>query len=166
MRINLLLLLTNLLLVSQGSNADILKDANRLLKMTGTDSRFELVSTDQTKKIIRTYSSIVNMSETVALPKNIKDSIANCYAEIYSWENFSDGIAKILVENLSPKEMNLLIDFYSNLGFPPREIDTFKSIIKKAERIERISFEYIYENSGSCVRHDARLINNFVANLK
>ena len=101
MRINLLLLFTNLLLVSQGSNADILKDANRLLKMTGTDSRFELVSTDQTKKIIRTYSSIVNMSEAVALPKNIKDSIANCYAEIYSWENFSDGIAKILVENLS-----------------------------------------------------------------
>ena len=166
MRINLLLLFTNLLLVSQGTSADILKDANRLLKMTGTDSRFELVSTDQTKKIIRTYSSIVNMSEAVALPKNIKDSIANCYAEIYSWENFSDGIAKILVENLSPKEMNLLIDFYSNLGLPPREIDTFKSIIKKAERIEQISFEYIYENSGSCVRHDARLINNFVANLK
>ena len=166
MRINLLLLFTNLLLVSQGSSADILKDANRLLKMTGTDSRFELVSTDQTKKIIRTYSSIVNMSEAVTLPKNIKDSIANCYAEIYSWENFSDGIAKILVENLSPKEMNLLIDFYSNLGFPPREIDTFKSIVKKAKQIERISFEYIYKNSGSCVRHDANLINNFVANLK
>ena len=166
MRINLLLLLTTLLLVSQGSNADILQDANRLLRMTAMENHFKLVSIDQTKKIVRTYTSIVNMSAKVSLPKTIKDSITNCYAETYSWENFSDGIAKILVDNLSPKEMDLLIDFYGNRGFPPREIETFKSIIKKAKQIEQISFEYIFKNSGSCVRHDAKLINNFMAESK
>mgnify|MGYP007000216529 len=47
------------------------------------------------KKIIRTYSSIVNMSESVVLPTGIKEQIEDCYAKVYAWDQFSQGIAEI-----------------------------------------------------------------------
>ena len=37
-----------------------------------------------------------------------------------------------------------------------------KALIEKAEKIEEVSIQYIYENSGSCVREDSRLINTFL----
>ncbi len=118
---------------------------------------------DQTRKIIRTYSSIVNMSVAIALPQNLKNSIAACYAEVYAWEQFEPGIVQILAENLTQKEIRLLIDFYSDRGLPPMEIDTFKNTVAKAQEIELSSIEYIFNNSDSCVERDAELINDFLA---
>jgi len=154
----------SLVLVTSTATADAVRDANRLLKIADLGSRFETRAMDQTHKIIRTYSSIVNMSASIILPQKIKNSIANCYAEAYSWQRFAPGIAKIFADNLSQKELRLLINFYSNLGLSPTEIDTFKTMITKANQIERISIEYIFKNSESCVQRDAELINKFIAN--
>lgn len=143
--------------------ADNLRDANRLLRVTDLGNRFELTALDQTRKIIRTYTSIVNMNASVALPQSIKNSIAECYAEVYEWDQFKPGIAQIIADNLSQKEILLLIDFYSDRGLPPMEIETFKNTIAKAEIIESRSIDYIFDNSGSCVEKDAELIYDFLA---
>lgn len=142
--------------------ADNLRDANRLLRVTNLGNRFELTALDQTRKIIRTYTSIVNMNASVALPQRIKNSIAECYAEVYQWDHFKPGIAQIIADNLSQKEILLLIDFYSDRGLPPMEIETFKNTIAKADLIESSSIDYIFDNSGSCVEKDAALISEFL----
>ena len=40
----------------------------------------------------------------------------------------------------------------------------FEQSVTKANQIERISIEYIFKNSESCVQRDAELINKFIAN--
>ncbi|MDD9890322.1 MAG: DUF2059 domain-containing protein [Gammaproteobacteria bacterium] len=162
-KITITILFASLIFVSTFACADAVRDANRLLRVTNLGDRFESMALDQTRKIIRTYTSIVNMSASVALPQSLKNSIAECYAQVYAWELFEPGIAEIFAQNLSEKEIRLLIDFYSSRGLPPMEIETFKNTIAKAGQIERSSIEYIFNNSDSCVERDAELINNFLA---
>ena len=145
--------------------ADSISDANRLLRVTDTGDRFESMALQQTRDIIRTYSSIVSMSAEVALPLNLKRTIAACYAEAYAWHKFRPGIAQILVEVLNQKELLLLIDFYSSRSLPPREIPAFKSVIRKADQIQRMSADYIYAHADSCVERDAELIFSYLGNL-
>lgn len=156
-------LIVSLLFVTSYTNADAIRDAKRLLQVTDTAGRFESMALQQTRDIIRTYASIVSMSVEVALPQQIKNHIAACYAEVYAWEQFQPGIAQILADNFSQKELRLLTDFYSNRGLPPMEIDTFKDIIARAEQIQRASADYIFANSASCVDRDARLIHDYLA---
>jgi len=154
-----------LLLAASSANSDtILRDANRLLELTDLGSQFDYITKVQTQKIIRTYSSIVKMSNSVILPEEIKKQIRSCYANTYAWNRFSHGIAEILAKSFTHREITLLIEFYSNLGLSPKEISTFKSLIKKAEIIEEVSIQYIHENSESCVAWDSKLINHFLKN--
>ena len=162
MKIKISLFCVCLCFVSTITHADTIRDANRLLRVTNLGNQFDLMALDQTRKIIRTYSSIVNMSVALDLPQTIKTLIAACYEEVYAWDQFEPGIVQILAQNLSQKELRLLIDFYSNRGLPPMEIDTFKNTVSKANKIERISLEYIFENSDSCVERDAQLIEEFL----
>ena len=163
MKINPWLYSTYLLLAAPSASPDEpFRDASRLLELTDIGAQFETVVVNQTKKIIRTYSSIVNMSESLVLPTDIKEQIEDCYAKVYAWDQFSQGIAEILAEKLTLSEIKLLIAFYSNLGLPPREIGTFKSLLEKSEAIEKTSLQYIYEKSASCVVKDTLLINEFI----
>ncbi len=155
-----------LLLVFQTAQADAVGDANRLLRVTELGRLFETIAQRQTRDIIRTYSSIVATSVELTLPLQVKQNIAACYDEVYAWENFEPGIAQILADNLSQKELRLLIDFYRSLGLPPMEIQTFKDTIAKADRIRQISAQYILDNSGSCVDRDADLILGYIASQR
>lgn len=167
MQINPRICLICLLLASPSANPDEpFRNASRLLELTNTGEQFETVVVRQTKKIIRTYSSIVNMSKSVVLPTDIKEQIENCYARVYSWDKFSQGIAEILAEKLTLSEIKLLIEFYSDRGLPPTEIGAFKSLLKKSQAIEKTSLQYIYENSASCVVEDTLLINQFIINQR
>lgn len=149
--------------VGNSTNADAVSDANRLLRVTDAGSRFESMALQQTRDIIKTYTGIISMSVEINLPQQIKNNIAACYAEVYAWEQFRPGIARIFAENLTQKELRLLTDFYSNLGLPPMEIETFKNIIAKADRIQQISADYIFSHSAGCVDRDADLIQAFLA---
>lgn len=165
-RFTRLVIICCLLVVYQASQADAVRDANRLLRVTQLGRLFESIAQQQTRDIIRTYSSIVSMSAQLTLPQQIKQNIAACYAEVYAWENFELGIAQILADNLSQKQIRLLIDFYQNRGLPPMEIQTFKDTIAKADRIRQISTEYILNNSSSCVDRDAELILGYISSRR
>ena len=154
-----------LLLITSTGYADGIRDANRLIQVTEVGKRFESLAEQQTRAIIRTYSSIVSTSVEVALPAQLKNRIAACYAEVYAWDNFKVGIARILADNLSEQEMRILIDFYLDRGLAPREIQTFKDTIAKADQIRRVSAEYMLLNSKGCVVRDAELILGYLANL-
>ena len=155
------------LLVASAANSEaILRDANRLLELTDLGKQFDYITQVQTQKIIRTYSSILKTSRSAILPEEIKKQIKACYAHAYAWNRFSQGIAEILAESFSHREITILIEFYSNLGLSPREITNFKSLIKKAKFIEEVSVQYIHENSGSCVADDSKLIKHFLNNDK
>lgn len=151
---------TGLTLSSAG--ADALDDAHRLLEVAGTGDHFESVARKQTRDIIRSYTLIVHNSVDVTLPETLRQELARCYARVYDWANFRSGIARILATTLSQKQMQLLIDFYRSRGLPPTEIDTFKATIALAEEIEKISADFIYRNSASCVESDARLILGYL----
>ena len=165
MKIHPCLFFVYFLLVASTAKPDAnLRDANRLLELTDLGSQFDRITDVQTQKIIRTYASIVQVSKSVVLPEDIKKQIRSCYANAYSWEKFSHGIAEILAKSFTHKEITLLIEFYSDLGLSPTEIGAFKSLIKKAQLIEEVSFQYIHENSESCVVEDSKLINHFLNN--
>ena len=157
-------LIASLLLVSSYANADAIRDANRLLQVTNMGKHFESLALRQTRDILRTYASIVSMSAEITLPEQIKNSIAACYVDVYAWEKFQPGIARILADNLSQKQLHLLTDFYLDRGLPPREIQTFKDTIAMAGHIQHLAAEYMYHNSASCVEHDAALILDYLAN--
>ena len=108
------------------------------------------------------WIGIVPASDTGALEMAMWCLLGQRGVEVYSWEKFSEGITEIFAKSFTHKEISILIDFYSNLGLRPRDISNFKALIKKAERIEEASIQYIYENSQSCVREDSKLINNFL----
>jgi len=143
-------------------HADPLLDANRLLEASGTPENFERLTASQATAIIRHYEVIVGSSADTTLPRAIREAIAACYARVYRWENFADGVARILASTLSPHQMRLLTDFYLSRGLPPYEIDTFKATIALAGEIERASADFILANSGSCVEQDARLILGYL----
>ena len=161
-----LILISCLFVIFQTAQADAVRDASRLLRVTELGELFDAIAQQQTRDIIRTYSSIVSTTVEVTLPTQVKQNIAACYAEVYAWEKFESGIAQILAENLSEKELRLLIDFYQNRGLPPMEIKTFKDTIAKADRILQISAQYILENSSSCVDRDAELILGYISSLE
>ena len=77
MRISCLGLLS-LSLLNPTVGADEIRDANRLLRASNVASHFETRTLQQTRKIIRTYSSIVEMSTDVELPQWVKLEIAAC----------------------------------------------------------------------------------------
>ena len=162
MRISCLSLLGFLLLIPS-VGADEIHDANRLLRASNTASQFETRTQQQTRKIIRTYSSIVAMSADVELPQWIKTQIAACYEQTFAWENFEAGIAQILHENFSADEMQLLTDFYRSEGLPPAEIANFKAAIAKGNLIQQLSADYIYAQTDGCAGHDIDLILGFLA---
>lgn len=145
--------------------ADTLDNANRLLKITRVGDRFEAAIRVQARDIVRTYSIIVASQVDVDLPIELTQRIEQCYTQVYAWRNFSSGIAKVLADNLSPRELEILIGFYSDQGLPPTEIENFKNTITKAELIQLESVEFIFQNSASCVDRDAVLIHSFLANL-
>lgn len=147
----------------QQSSADAFKAAQRLLQVADVQRHFETRTAQQVRAIIRSYASIVAMSVSIELPPELTRQISNCYMEVYAWENFEEGLARILAENLTEKELQLLTDFYDNLGLPPTQIQSFKETIAKAERIQEVSLEYMLSNSASCVEQDAALILDYVA---
>lgn len=140
-----------------------IEEASRLLRVTGTGELFDSTTREQTREIIRTYSLIVASSADRSLPRRVRDAIAECYSRTYAWENFAEGIARILADHLSEKELRLLIGIYQNRGVPPMEIETFRQTVRKGDAIAAASAEYIYDNSTGCVDHDARLIKRFLA---
>lgn len=162
MRISYLSLLGLLLLTSAAGAAEI-RDANRLLRASNVASQFESMTQLQTRRIIRTYSSIVAMSADVELPQWIKAEIAACYERAYAWERFEEGIAQIFLENFSAAEMQLLTDFYQSEGLPPTEIANFKAAIAKGERIQQLTADYIFANSEGCAEQDSDLILGYLA---
>jgi hypothetical protein len=174
MRINCLALATVLAclplasasMVAEAATADGIRDANRLLRVTNVGKQFDSMAQQQTGNIIRTYSLIVSTSTDTFLPAQIKQSIAACYAEAYAWQKFEAGIAKILADNFSQKEMRLLIDFYRNRSLPPVEIQSFKNAIAKGGLIQKISAQYIFADSDGCVERDARLILDYLSRSK
>ncbi len=162
MRISCLSLLSFLLL-TPCVGADEIRDANRLLRASNVASQFETRTQQQTRKIIRTYSSIVAMSADIELPQWLKKDIAACYEQAFAWENFEEGIAQILQENFSADEMQLLTDFYRSEGLPPAEIENFKAAIAKGNLIQQLSADYIYAHTDGCAEHDIDLILGFLA---
>ena len=162
MRISCLGLLSLTLLNPCYVGADEIRDANKLLRASNVANQFETRTQQQTRKIIRTYSSIVAMSAYVELPQWIKLEIANCYEQTFAWENFEEGIAQILHENFSAEEMKLLTDFYRSEGLPPSEIANFKAAIAKGSIIQELSAQYIYAHTDGCAEHDIDLIIGFL----
>lgn len=162
MRINCLSLLGFLFLASSVGAAEI-RDANRLLRASNVANHFESMTLLQTRNIIRTYSSIVAMSADVELPQWLKKDIAACYEQAFAWENFEDGIARILLDNFSADELSLLTHFYRSEGLSPTEITNFKATIAKGEMIQQLTADYIFSNSDGCAEHDIDLILGFLA---
>ena len=151
-------------LLTPSVGADEIRDANRLLRASNVANHFETRTLQQTRKIIRTYSSIVAMSADVELPQWIKREIAACYAQTFAWENFVDGIAQIFLDNFSAQEMQLLTDFYRSEGLPPTEIENFKAAIAKGKLIQQLSAEFITAHTDGCAEHDVKLILGFLEN--
>ena len=149
--------------LSAAGAEESIEEANRLLRVTGTGELFESTTREQAREIIRTYSLIVASSADRSLPRRVRDAIAECYSRNYAWENFAEGIARILADHLSEKELRLLIGVYQNRGVPPMEIETFRQTVRKSDAIAAASAEFIYENSTGCVDQDARLIKRFLA---
>ena len=119
----------------------------------------------QVRDIIRTYTSIVSMTVDVRLPEEITNNISDCYARVYAWENFEQGIAEIIAQQLSQKEILILTEFYQDLALPPWEIETFKGTIAKAPLLEQVSGDYIFSNSGNCVEHSVSTIRHYLTDL-
>lgn len=144
------------------ATADNLSDASRLLRVAGIGRLFEETAQLQTRDIIRTYASIVNMSAQMTLPDQIRNDIAECYRVMYAWDKFESGIARLFADNLNQRELLLLIDFYSSRGLSPTEIKTFKGTIAKADELQLLINEYIFTHSRGCVEQDTKSILSYV----
>ncbi len=144
------------------SVAGSLDGANELLQVTRTGEQFENLAAQQAQHIIDMYVSIVEMAVAVQLPATLQNQIADCYARVYRWEKYADGIADILARELTQEQLMLLTDFYNNEGLPPDDIDLFKHTIGLAQHITTLSSEYIFNNSSGCVENDAQLIQQYL----
>ena len=151
--------------ITLAQSVDSVRYAKRLLRVSGTAEQFESAAQQQTRAIIRTYLSIVNMSVDVKLPTHVTSRISACYDAAYAWENFEDGVAEIVSQQLADKEMLLLIDFYNDLGLPPSEIDTFKATLDKMTSIREFSANFIFDQSAGCVDQDAEIINGYLTSV-
>lgn len=141
-----------------GAQADKLDEAAYLLRISKAGDHFEARAHSQAQRLIYQYFVIVRRNTDYRLPANLQQRIAECYASEYRWENFAPGIARILAENLSEQELQLLIDFHSNLGMPPSAIELFKSTVAKAGLISEQSASYIFSTSPGCLERDVQLI--------
>ncbi len=156
-------LLSGCVAVSPAAAGDeSIKEANRLLEVTGTGEMFDSATREQARQIIRAYSLIVASSADRALPPHVREAIAECYRHNYAWENFAEGIARILTDHLSDKEIRLLIGIHENRGLPPMEIEIFRQTVRKGDAIAAAGTDYIYRNSTGCAGRDARLIKRFL----
>jgi hypothetical protein len=140
------------------AQADNLSEAQRLLRVAETGAAFENQARWQARQLIHNYSVIINRNSNYRLPAQLQRRIADCYEQVYRWENFAQGIARILAENFSPEEIQLLIDFHRNRGMPPGKIDLFKSAMAKSGRISEQSADFIFTQTRGCVAQDAELI--------
>ena len=134
---------------SSTASADAIRDANRLLRVTDLGSRFESMALDQTRMIIRTYASIVNMNVSITLPQSVKNSIAECYAEAYAWKQFEPGIAKIFAE----KGIHIICD--KPLALSSEEAISLKNIVESKKLIFALTHNY---TGYPMVRHARSLI--------
>ena len=151
------------LLLTQVAVADKLGDAHRLLRITDVGEQFELTAKSQTLDILRTYSSIVVMTTDIQLPESVKQQISYCYFQTYIWDKFEPGIAKIFADNLSQIELRLLIDFFSDRSVPPTQIEQFKNLRTKAQTIEQLSIDYMFNHSEGCDEQNVELILTYLA---
>ena len=150
-------------LLSANSHADNLDDAYRLLRITEVAREFEQATYQQTRNVIRTYSSIVAMSTDQELPDSIKQEISRCYLETYTWEKFEPGIAAIFADNLSTTELKLMIDFFSDKSVPPPMIEQFKTLIARADAIEQLAIDYMFSQTEGCDEQNVNLILKFLS---
>lgn len=135
-----------------------LNAAERLLRAAKVGDLFEMRAQQQARAIITNYSIIIHRSTDYRLPVLVERRIAECYQNAYQWEYFAEGIARIVANNFSSEELDLLIDFHNNLGLPPNKIEQFRSTIDKAGAIHQQSIDYIFANSTGCVDQSAELI--------
>jgi hypothetical protein len=142
--------------------ADASSDAAKLIELTNISEQFERARQKQTRKVIRTYASLVSHESGRELPAAIKKEIARCYEQQYDWSNFEDGIIEILLENFSEKELGILLDFYRNRGVPPTEIDAFKNIVTKGELIQKLGAEYIFTMTNGCVTQGTEAVLKYL----
>ncbi len=149
-------------LSAQPSLADAIADAERLLRVSETERHFQFAAHKQTSDLLRVYSSIVAMSANVKLPSHITREIEYCYHDAYAWDRFSTGIAEILAQHFSSKELQLLTDFYRNRGLSPLDIESFKQAISKAPGIEEQTAAYMFGRSHGCVEQASQLINKYI----
>ena len=149
---------------AQHGFADTLAAAERLLRVSETERHFQFAAHKQTSDLLRVYSSIVATSADVELPAHITREIEYCYRNAYAWDNFSSGIAEILTQHFSSKELQLLTDFYRNQGLSPLDIESFKQAIAKAPDIEQQTAVMMFNSSHGCVEQASSLINNYIKN--
>lgn len=142
--------------------ADASRDAAKLIKLTNISAQFEMARQQQTRKIIRTYASIVSSESGHELPAAVKEAISLCYEQNYDWSNFEDGIVDILLANFSEKELGLLLDFYRNRGLPPTEIDAFQDIVAKGELIQTLGAEHIFAMTNGCVEQGTEAVLKYL----
>lgn len=147
-----------LALLPLAAMADPLRDAERLLRVADAGSKFEHRARLQAESIIHNYTVIISRNTDYHLPAPVQQQIAACYSQVYRWENFAAGIARILADNLSREELRLLIDFHRNLGLPPNKIELFRNTVAKVGLIHEQSADYIFARSPGCVDQDAELI--------
>ncbi len=160
-----IILSTLLGLSAQHSQADAIADAELLLRVSDTARHFQFAANKQTSDLLRVYSSIVATSAEVDLPDHVTSAIQQCYANSYAWDNFRHGIAEILAQHLSSKELRLLTDFYRSRGLSPMDIDSFKLVISKAPGIEEQTAEYIFLSSTACVDKAALMISRYLNSI-
>jgi hypothetical protein len=148
------------------ASADALDDAFTLLRLTHIDQQFAAARDLQVRGIIRTYSLILREQADIQLPRSIEGEIFDCYERSYNFANFRIGIAEILVDTFSDKELELLKDFHSDLGLPPSAISEFREIVAKAELVRTIGAEYIFNNTEGCVEQGTNLVMEFLKSQK
>ena len=150
-------LMLSMLLPASG-HADSVRDAERLLRVADAEAKFEYRAQRQAQRIIHNYAIIIRRNTDYRLPVPVRQQIADCYRQAYRWENFAAGFARILAENLSGEELELLINFHRNLGLPPNKIEAFKDTVAKVGLIHEQSAAFIFSSSPGCVDRDAEII--------
>ncbi|MDA0687914.1 MAG: hypothetical protein O2948_04640 [Proteobacteria bacterium] len=160
-----IILSTLLGLGAQLSQADAIADAERLLRVSETERHFQFAARKQTSDLLRVYSGIVAMSANVELPRHITQEIESCYMQAYAWDRFAGGIAEILAQHFTSKELQLLTDFYRNRGLSPQDIESFKQAITKARGIEEQTALFMFNSSNGCVEQASRVITGYVDSL-
>jgi hypothetical protein len=149
-------------LLASEVSADKLEDAYRLLRITSAGQNFEQATRRQTDAVIREYAIIVASSTNRELPEFIKREITRCYAEALAWDQVEPGFAAIFAENLSAAELRMLIDFLSDKSVPPPLIDQFREMVAKADAIEQLAIDFMFDNTDSCEVRSVNMILEYL----